>query len=100
MQGETGFDLLTQLKSIDFDVIFTTAYSEFAIQAIKFSAVDYLLKPIDIEELQKSVEKVKGHKKGNMVDQMKQLLQNLKTPSPENYRMALPTAEGLTFIKV
>ena len=100
MQGETGFDLLTQFKSIDFEVIFTTAYSEFAIQAIKFSAVDYLLKPIDLEELEKSVEKVKGRKKGNMVDQMKQLLQNLKSPAPENYRMALPTAEGLTFINV
>ena len=100
MQGETGFDLLSQLKSIDFEVIFTTAYSEFAIQAIKFSAIDYLLKPIDLTELQNAVEKVRGRKNGNIMERMQQLLQNMKSPSPENYKMALPTAEGLTFISV
>src|SRR5688572_26545951 len=51
MRGETGFDLLTQLKNIDFEIIFTTAHSEYAIKAIKFSAIEYLLKPIDLEEL-------------------------------------------------
>src|SRR6187551_3281910 len=58
MQGETGFDLLEKLKKIEFEIIFTTAYSEYAIKAFKFSAIDYLLKPIDIEELKKSVSKV------------------------------------------
>lgn len=100
MQGETGFDLLSQLKSIDFEVIFTTAYSEFAIQAIKFSAIDYLLKPIDVTELQNAVARVKSKQNGNMMERMQQLLQNMKSPAPENYKLALPTAEGLTFIKV
>jgi two-component system LytT family response regulator len=100
MQGETGFDLLTQLKNFDFEVIFTTAHSEFAIKAIKFSAIDYLLKPIDVTELQQAVEKVRSTKGGNIVERMQQLLQNVKTPNPEKYKLALPTAEGLTFIKV
>lgn len=100
MQGETGFDLLTKLKSIDFEVIFTTAYSEYAIKAIQFSAIGYLLKPIDINELQSAVERVKGKQEGSIVERMQQLLQNVKTTNHENYKMALPTAEGLTFIKV
>jgi two-component system LytT family response regulator len=100
MQGETGFDLLARVKSIDFEVIFTTAHSEYAIQAIKFSAIDYLLKPIDVTELQQAVEKVKSKQNTNFVERMQQLLQNMKSPNPENYKLALPTAEGLTFIKV
>jgi len=103
MQGETGFDLLSQLSPINFEVIFTTAYSEFALQAFKVSATDYLLKPIDVAELQHAVEKVKQDKDRlgeNIMERMKQLLQNMATPEPENYKLALPTAEGLTFIKV
>jgi two-component system, LytTR family, response regulator len=101
MQGETGFDLLSTLDNINFEVIFTTAYSEYALKAIKFSAIDYLLKPIDIEDLQKAVAKVEKKQRLNMADRLKQLLQNLKGGADaENYKLALPTAEGLTFIKM
>src|SRR5258705_4551216 len=51
LQRETGFDLLTRLKDFDFEVIFMTSYSEFAIKAFQLSAFDYLLKPIDINAL-------------------------------------------------
>lgn len=97
MQGETGFDLLEKINNIDFEVIFTTAHSEYALKAIKFSAIDYLLKPVDIEDLQNALAKVKGKQDKNNNYKFKQLLQNLKA---ENYRLALPTSEGLTFIKV
>jgi two-component system LytT family response regulator len=100
MQGETGFDLLAQIKTIDFEVIFTTAHAEYAIKAIKFSAIDYLLKPIDVGELQHAIAKVKTRLNGDIVERMQQLLQNVRTPGVENYKLALPTAEGLTFIKV
>src|SRR5687767_1169072 len=55
MNNETGFDLLSKVKNIDFEIVFVTAYSEFAIKAFKFSAIDYLLKPIDIDELRNAV---------------------------------------------
>jgi two-component system LytT family response regulator len=100
MQGETGFDLLSRLPKIDFDVIFTTAHSEYAIKAIKFSAIDYLLKPIDVDELQTALTKVRAKQNGNILERMQQLLQNVKSPSVENYKLALPTSEGLTFIRV
>lgn len=57
LQTGTGFDLLSQLKDLDFEVIFTTAFEQYAIKAIKFSSLDYLLKPIDLEELQAAVAK-------------------------------------------
>src|SRR5579872_3644678 len=56
MKHETGFDLLSKISNIKFEIIFTTAHSEYAIKAIRFSAIDYLLKPIDIQDLQNAVE--------------------------------------------
>ncbi|RYY66446.1 MAG: response regulator, partial [Chitinophagaceae bacterium] len=81
MQTGTGFDLLQQFPQPGFEVIFTTAYDHYAIRAIKFSAVDYLLKPIDIEELQQSVTKVIEKKKNSTGQQaLQMLLKNLKSP--------------------
>src|SRR5688500_12643822 len=100
LQRETGFDLLTTLKEVNFEVIFTTAYTEYAIKAFKFSAIDYLLKPIDIDELKKAVSKVEKRVNHNMTSRLTQLVQNLKQGSSENYRIALPTLDGLVFINV
>ena len=100
MKQETGFDLLTKVSKINFDIIFTTAHSEYAIKAIRFSAIDYLLKPIDIQDLQNAVENVRKKKNGDMSDRLQQLLQNLKGTSDENHKLALPTSVGLTFIKI
>jgi len=99
MQRETGFDLLSNVKEISFEVIFTTAYSEYAIKAIKFAAIDYLLKPIDFDDLQKAISKVEKKQNGNITDRLHHLIQNLKSGNSENYKLALPTAEGLTFVK-
>jgi len=100
LQRETGFDLLTKLKEINFEVIFTTAYTEYAIKAFKFSAIDYLLKPIDIEELRKAVGRVEKRVSNNMTGRLTQLVQNLKQGSNENYKIALPTLDGLVFVKI
>ena len=100
LQRETGFDLLTRLKDINFEVIFTTAYTEYAIKAFKFSAIDYLLKPIDIDELKKSVAKVEKRVNNNMTGRLTQLVQNLKQGSSENYKITLPTLDGLVFVKI
>ena len=60
MPHHSGFDLLTTIEHWNFEVVFTTAYNEFAIQAIRFSALDYLLKPVDEAELKKAVERFKA----------------------------------------
>ena len=99
MQTGTGFDLLQQFPRPTFDVIFTTAYDHYAIRAIKFSAVDYLLKPIDIEELQQSVAKVIEKRNNNTGQQaLQMLLKNLQSPKTTDQSITLSTNEGLEFI--
>ena len=100
MQRETGFDLLTKIKPIDFEIIFTTAYSEYAIKAFKFSAIDYLLKPINIEELKRAVYKVEKKLNVRIADRVEQLIQNLRPATAHNFKLALPTSDGLIFVKV
>jgi two-component system LytT family response regulator len=100
LQRETGFDLLSKYSTLNFEVIFTTAYSEYAIKAFKFSAIDYLLKPIDIAELQQAIEKVQKRKTNSITDRLQQLVQNLRANSSDNYKLALPTSDGLVFVKV
>lgn len=100
LQRETGFDLLTKLENINFEVIFTTAYSEYAIKAFKFSAIDYLLKPIDIDDLKRAIAKVEKRVGDSLGQRIQQLMSNLKSSSAENYKLALPTTDGLIFVKV
>lgn len=100
MKKETGFDLLAKVNNINFEVIFTTAHSEYAIKAIRFSAIDYLLKPIDIQDLQNAVENVRKKQNDHMTDRLHQLILNMKAGSSENLKLALPTSSGLTFIKI
>jgi len=101
MQTGTGFDVLQQVKQRNFHVIFTTAYDHYAIKAIKFSAVDYLLKPINLEELQeavgKAVENIHQKAEGNKLDM---LIKNLKRPAGEDFSISLSTSEGVEFIQL
>jgi len=97
MPHGSGFDLLKKFSNPSFTVIFTTAYNQYAIQAIKFSALDYLLKPIDIEELISAISKVE---KKNAIDneRVNLLLENFDTKS--NKRLALPKDGGYSIVKV
>ena len=109
MPGKTGFDLLSSFGKVDFGVIFTTAYQEYAIRAFRFSAIDYLLKPIDPDELQAAVEKFKLQV-GSVNPQQLQILQDhLDAPASlrlverkknDHQRIALPTAEGIHFVQM
>ena len=99
MPGGSGFDLLSTLDEISFEVIFTTAFDQYAVKAFKFSAVDYLLKPINILELQSAVKRVihrKETSKGQQ--QLTHLKDNLQTGLFN--KIALPTLEGLFFVEV
>ncbi len=99
MPGGDGFDLLEQMDSIPFEVIFATAYDQFALKAIKYSALDYLLKPIDLEELITAINKV-HKKKGILPD--KERYQSLKVNIAQKNleRIALPAADGLIFLNI
>lgn len=99
MKGENGFELLEKMKPIEFEIVFATAYSEYAIRAFKFSAIDYLLKPIDIEELRSTIDKVRSTKRVETKQRYDQLIDNLKSPHNPAFKLALPSLEGLTFVK-
>lgn len=100
LQNGTGFDLLEKVKSLDFDVIFTTAFEGYALKALKMSAVDYLLKPISEDELLAAVKKVQQKRQKQSADRnFDLLLQNLNAGQGQ-HKIALPTSEGLTFINV
>ncbi len=98
MPHGTGFDLLSSFEEKTFDVIFITAYNHYAIQAIKFSAVDYILKPVNISELIEAVNKVEERRAGTEFRNLnfKALLENIRTPQPT--RLAIPTAEGIEYL--
>ncbi len=96
-----GFQLLEKMPNKNFKLIFTTAYNEYAIQAIRFSAFDYLLKPIDVEELQASVERflqtTQDYKQ--QYDLLKNIMHNIQSPSADEFRLALPTKEGVHYLQ-
>ena len=95
---QTGFDILNSLDNINFEVIFTTAFNNYAIEAFKFNAVHYILKPIDKNELIDAVKRVteKKGKIGNAVENVKALLQQLD--QPKYRKVALHTEEGIKYI--
>jgi two-component system LytT family response regulator len=99
MQGETGFDLLEKFSQVDFDIIFTTAFSEYAIKAFKYSAIDYLLKPINIEELRNAIDRVEKKVNGNSTARLINLVQNLKIGNSNKYKLAIPSSDGLVLVK-
>ena len=95
-----GFELLEKLPEVDFKLIFTTSYDQYAIKAIHLSAFDYLLKPIEREELQKAVEKAETQMTHPLPQQIAILLQKLNHPSQPINKIAIPTMEGLQMIFV
>lgn len=95
-----GFDLLNKLAPISFDVIFTTAYDKFAIRAFKYSAFDYLLKPIDEEELKTSVEKYSITKDKSLINKQLEQLFQFSNHSNAIQKIALPTFDGLEFVEI
>lgn len=98
---ESGFDLLTKIGNRPYSVIFTTAHEKYGIRAIKFSALDYLLKPIEPQELISAVQKAKAqqHLKGS-ASQVQQLLQEIHTKIGQEKIIAIPQSREIRFIQV
>ena len=98
-----GFQVLENTEKVDFDIIFTTAFDRYAMRAFKFSATDYLLKPIDIEELQSAVARVVEKRQDkpaqeNQKDRIEALLQNIRAMQQPLRRIVLPTSSGFTVV--
>lgn len=101
MPWMNGFEMLEQFQHIDFDVVFVTAYDQFAVRAFDFSAVDYLLKPVSKEKLIRAVDKSLARMDRSIPHQQFDLLkQYINTQTPGLPCIALPTPEGLEFVNV
>jgi two-component system, LytTR family, response regulator len=100
MPHMNGFEFLEKVHFINFGLIFTTSYDQYAIKAIRFSAMDYLLKPIDREELIQAVAKVSRSLQNPTELQLELLLQKFNWPKNPIKKIALPTMEGLQMVEI
>lgn len=101
MGKNSGFDLLNMINNPSFEVIFVTAYDQYGIQAVKFAALDYLLKPVNSDELISAVKKAESrltNKKQN--DQLAFLLQQVKAPESTIQKIALPQQNEIRYVAV
>lgn len=96
----TGFELLKELTPVEVEVVFTTAYDKYAMEAFNFSALDYLLKPIDSADFDRSIQKLQKALAPQLSKRLEVLFHNLQQDKNTNKRIAIPTIEGLTFISV
>ncbi len=105
LKNKSGFDLLEQIDPIHFEVIFTTAHQEYAIKAIRVSALDYLTKPLNVDELVQAVQKVEEkiseqHDRAVLNQPLMNFIENQRSINPENHKISIPTCEGFSFIPI
>ncbi len=100
LQTSTGFDLLNQIKDINFSVIFTTAHEHYALKAIKFAALDFLLKPIDEEELKAAVNKAIKQQTESSVNKNIELLINNLNKTNNQKKIAISTNTGIIVVEI
>ena len=98
MPIKNGFDLLYELPEVDFDVIFTTAYDEFAVEAFNTSAFAYLLKPILQEQLKTTIQKLRKQQDSKFTQEKLIALYNKMTQGNQSRKIPIPTAEGIEFV--
>lgn len=99
MLDGTGFDLLEKFDKINFEIIFSTAYDKYAIKAFRYSALDYLLKPIDLSELEEAIGRVSINNEGQENSSIKLLLENIRADS-QNKKIALKSASKIDFVEI
>ena len=103
MKEDTGFDLLDKIPAKNFEIIFITAYSEFAIKAFRYSAIDFLLKPVDTEEFKLAVKKTVDSvvkKLPDTKERISNLQQQLKQPKSLPNKLTIPTVEGFLLVPI
>ena len=100
MPRMNGFRMLDELGEYDFDIIFTTAYNHYAVDAIRISAFDYLTKPIAIKDLQHAVERLIKHRYQATREKLDVLRQSLSEHKTQEDKIAIPTNEGMEFLPI
>ena len=100
MPKMSGFRMLDELSECDFEIIFTTAYNHYAIDAIRISAFDYLMKPIAIKELQVAVERMNKMRTSQTREKIDILKSSMNEKKSQDDKIAIPTSEGLEFIPI
>ena len=101
MPGKSGLDLLTEIPEKDFEVIFVTAHNEYMLQALQYSAADYLLKPVDEDRLIEAVQRVEKRIHSEKKEWTETLMHNLsKAGAPSEMRLCLPTLKGFIVVKL
>ncbi len=99
MPGESGFDFLKKFSSLDFEIIFVTGFNDYALDAIKFCAIGYVLKPIRNADLIEAVDN--AHRRildKRMLERNQHFLTNINNPGSPSNRIGIPTTEGLEFV--
>ncbi len=100
MPRMNGFRMLDELGAYDFDIVFTTAYNHYAVDAIRISAFDYLTKPVAINDLQNAVARLTRQRKMHTKDKMDLLRASLQAGKSQDEKIAVPTSDGLEFITI
>ncbi len=100
MPRMSGFKMLENIPEIDFEIIFITAYNHYAINAIRISAFDYLVKPVSIEDLQRTVDRLGNFMVKKTRERADILRKNMANPKSQEDHIAIPTNDGLEFIKI
>ncbi|MBI3232448.1 MAG: response regulator transcription factor [Bacteroidetes bacterium] len=100
MPGGNGFKLLEQFDHIDFDIVFVTAYHQYAIKALRFSALDYLLKPVNISELQESIDRIKKKQTLAQNGSRYSILKNSLHEGDQLTKIVISTAQGFHILQI
>lgn len=102
MPNESGFDLLRHYENPAFSVVFVTAYNQYALKAFEFAALDYLLKPVNLDKLERALNRAEKATAREVISpqQMEVFEGHLQQPSSQENRCALPSSKGIAFIPI
>ncbi len=100
MPRMNGFKMIEELEEVDFEIVFTTAYNHYAVDAIRISAFDYLVKPVSVKDLQHCADRLVENRIHKTKERLDVLRQGLSDSRSQEDKIALPTADGIDFIYI
>lgn len=100
MPRMNGFKMIEEIEDVNFEIVFTTAYNHYAVDAIRISAFDYLVKPVSVKDLQRCVDRLTENRVRKTRERLDVLKQGLNNTASQDDKIALPTSDGIDFIKI